>query len=143
MYMLLPRDRIADTVKIVIRFILLFLVFAPLCSFDFDFNEMFERTIISEDEITAQNHIADDLLLNETKTAVVEQVKAILDLYYQGEYKIDVDADILSEQCIQIKQIRISLFSECENITGLQKVMEENFAECQLVVLQEVKNESK
>ncbi len=143
LHLLLPRDRISDTVKTVIRLVLLMLIFMPLCGFDFS-SDMFEEFMYKyeQDEPEQQPEIDNALLLRETEAAVCMQAEVILSSYYSGKYKIDIDADILSDRCIHIKQIRIILSSEIQNLSDLQSAMESFFPTCKTVIEQEVKEDA-
>ncbi len=143
LHLLLPRDRISETVKTVLRFVLLTLVFLPLCYTDFSFEEsLISFFSIDEKEIAEHGEMNFDLLKGETEKVVYAQAESVLSSYYSGMYEIEVDADILSDRCIHIKQIRIILFSETKNISELQKAMENFFPTCEIVIEQEVKNDA-
>jgi len=142
LYLLLPRDRISETVKTVLRFVLLLLIFLPLCYSDFISDESLSTFfLIDEKRIAEQVTGSIDLLKDETEHVVCAQAASVLAAYYDGPHKIETDTDILSDMCIHIKQIRIILFSETNNMSELQKALESFFPTCEIVIEQEVKNE--
>ncbi len=141
LYLFLPHDRISGTVKTVLRFVLLSLIFLPLSYSDFSI-DMLPDDIFSPDEkvLDVRSSIDYSLLITETEAVVCAQSEAILNMYYSGEYEIIAETDILSDNCIHIKQIRIMLLSEPENLSELQNALESYFPTCEIIIRQEVKN---
>lgn len=133
--LLLPSDRVSESVIAVLRLISVTVVLLPLFNMNIPKELKIDNFPMPENEETYVNDSnADNLLIMQTKKVLLEELEGIVSLYYGDKYEIDADMDILADQSIHIKRIQITLYNDDADIGSLKNALLEFCPQCEIVI---------